>query len=353
MPHNTALTRRTRAAGVVACLLLTTVAVACAPVASVVSQVAPAASEAGAAAPVAAPVSLGSVPVAAAPAVRQAAEYPSGKMLFVRDGNLWLWQQGTNRQFSDGGTWFQPSFSPDGKEIAYVYWTFNFSDLFVMAADGSASRRLTKGQSPSLPDNIWAFRPTWSSDGSRLAYVSDANSAMPQIWVIGKDGNNRRQVTSEATGIQWADSLAWEPGGTRIAATAAPDMREPSQIYLIDMAKGVPEKLTKHLNGALDPSWSPDGSALAYIARPGVNTELWVRDIDGTHEAHLDKLSYVRSPAWSPDGKMLAVLAVKDGAFEIWTLSVTSTADGFELGEPRQLTKDAAVDPMSGLTWAP
>src|SRR5581483_6155429 len=63
---------------------------------------------------------------------QQAADTPPGRILYVRDGNLWLWQGGASRQFSDGGTWYQPSFSPDGTEIAYVYWTFNFSDIFVM-----------------------------------------------------------------------------------------------------------------------------------------------------------------------------------------------------------------------------
>jgi hypothetical protein len=47
------------------------------------------------------------------------------------------------------------------------------------------------------------------------------------------------------------------------------------------------------------------------------------------------------------------VLAQQNGAFEIFVLSVRSTADGFELGEPQQLTRDGAVDPMSGLSWAP
>ena len=56
---------------------------------------------------------MASLGVGAAP-VRQAAETPPGKMLFVRDGNLWLWQGGTNRQFSDGGTWFQPSYGANG-----------------------------------------------------------------------------------------------------------------------------------------------------------------------------------------------------------------------------------------------
>ncbi len=286
-------------------------------------------------------------------AVQQAADIPAGRILYVRDGNLWMWQGGNSRQFSEGGTWFQPAFTRDGKEIAYVYWASNFSDLFVMAADGSSSRRLTRGQSSSLPDNSWAFRPAWSPDGSRLAYVTDANSQHNQVWLMSKDGEGRRQITSEALGISWADSLSWEPGGGQIAVTAAPSMRDPSQIYLLDVAKGTLEKLTSHANGAVDPAFSPDGETLAYIGRAGLQGNLWVRSPDGQREGHLDKLSFVRSPAWSPDGKSLAVLAVNAGMFEIWVIGVQKTDDGYELGEPRQLTKDAGVDPMSGLTWAP
>jgi Tol biopolymer transport system component len=130
-------------------------------------------------------------------------------------------------------------------------------------------------------------------------------------------------------------------------------MRDVSQIYLLDLAKGIPEKLTTHGNGALDPAFSPDGSALAYIGRPNTMPELWVRSLDGTKTGHTDKLSYVRSPSWSPDGQSLAVVSPVNGAFEIFILSVKTTATGFEIGDPKQLTRDGAVDPMSGLTWAP
>jgi TolB protein len=301
-----------------------------------------------------APVATGPGPAAVPPLVPvQQQDTMPGRILYVRDGNLWLWQAGNSRQFSEGNTWFQPAFSRDGTQVAYVYWTFNFSDLFVMGSDGSAPQRLTKGQSASLPDNIWALRPAWSPDSSRLAYVSDANSQMPQVWVMAKDGTNRKQLTSEATGIVWADVLSWDPNASQIAMTAAPTMRDPSQIYLLNLSTGIPEKLTNHGNGALDPAFSPDGSALAYIGRPNVQTELWIRSLDGTRTAHTDKLSNVRSPAWSPDGKLLAVMSPVNGAFEIFILSVKPTATGFEIGEPRQLTRDGAVDPTSGLTWAP
>ena len=288
------------------------------------------------------------------PVLQQASDTPPGRILYVRDGNLWLWQGGASHQFSEGGTWSQPSFSPGGKEIAYVYWTQNFSDVFVMAADGSKSRRLTRGQSSSIMDNAWAFRPAWSPDGERIAYVSDANSRFPQLWLMAQDGGGRRQISLPAFYEEsWFDSLAWDPNGDRVAITAAQTMREPSHIYLVDVAKVTVEKLTSHSNGAFDPAWSPDGQALAYIGRPGSTGELWARTVDGEKTGHSDKLSFVRSPAWAPDGKSIAVLAQQNGAFEIFVMSVKATDSAFEFGEPRPLTRDAAVDPMSGLTWAP
>lgn len=111
--------------------------VGCAPLASTVARQ----SDTTVRASVPNPASLG----LAQPSIQQSAEMPPGRILYVRDGNLWLWQGGTSHQFSEGGTWSQPSFSPGGKEIAYVYWAQNFSDVFVMASDGSKSRRLTRG----------------------------------------------------------------------------------------------------------------------------------------------------------------------------------------------------------------
>ena len=290
----------------------------------------------------------------AQPAVQQTVDLPPGRILYVRDGNLWLWSAGASHQFSEGGTWSQPSFSPGGKEIAYVYWSENFSDVFVMAADGSKSRRLTRLQASNIMDNSWAFRPTWSPDGERIAFVSDANSRFPQLWLMGQDGGGRKQLALPAFYEEsWVDALTWDPKGGRLAVTGAPNMRDPSQIYLVDVAKGTAEPITKHANGAFDPSWSPDGGSIAYIGRIGSQGELWVRSLDGTKQAHVDRLSFVRSPVWAPDGKSIAVLAQQNGAFEIFVLGVESTASGFEIGEPRQITRDAAVDPISGLTWAP
>src|SRR5688572_12418351 len=82
-------------------------AVGCAPLASTVGHQ----GESAAPAVVPNPASLG----IAQSSVRQTTDMPPGRILYVRDGNLWLWHGGSSHQFSEGGTWSQPSFSPSGK----------------------------------------------------------------------------------------------------------------------------------------------------------------------------------------------------------------------------------------------
>ena len=289
---------------------------------------------------------------AAATNLLQVREPTSGKLVYVRDGNLWIWQDGQSRELTTGGTWRQPAFSPDGQEIAYVYRGENFSDLFVMAADGSSSRRLTRGQAAVLAENDWTFRPAWSPDGSRLAYIADTSSYFPVVWMIDSDGGGRRQLMQAWNWDTAADAISWSPDGKRVAVTVSASTGEASQIYLLDSQSGAFEKLTSHPQGAFDPAWSPDGGVMAYVAREGGRGELRVRRLEGDGEAHSNKLAYIRSPVWSPDGRSLAVLSAETGAFEVWIAAVDTEGEEIQIGEFRQMTRDGGIDATSGLSWA-
>src|SRR6202048_1596182 len=88
------------------------------------------------------------------------AQVPSalpGRILFVKDGDLWVLDASGARPFATGGTFSQPSWSPDGSGLAYVYRGTNFADIFVTDDHGQNQVRLTNSAS-SIPDNTdWSF----------------------------------------------------------------------------------------------------------------------------------------------------------------------------------------------------
>ena len=92
---------------------------------------------------------------------------------------------------------------------------------------------------------------------------------------------------------------------------------------------------------------------MAYIARTTATGELWVQSLDGKTQAHAGGLPYVRSPTWSPV-RQDAGRARRPGParFQVYAMTVKPTVDWFEIGEPRQITRDGSIDASSGLTWA-
>ena len=284
------------------------------------------------------------------PSVHQAADRVEGKIVYVREGNVWVLKGGEASQLTSGGTWRQPALSPNGDELAYVYRDKDFSDLFAMASDGTGARQLTKGQAALVASNDWALRPAWSPDGSQLAYVSDAASYYPVLWMMNKDGSSRRSIMPPSLPLDSVDAISWAPDGRRIAFTGMG--RDASQIYTMDLGRGLWERLTTRSGGALDPAWSPNGETIAYIGRENGRADLWLTGLDGGPEVRSDKLTYVRSPVWSPDGQRLAVLSAHSGAFEIWIAPVEGTGAELRLGDFRQVTRDGGIDAASGLSWA-
>lgn len=298
--------------------------------------------------------SSGLARVASAASIAAPGRAIEGRLLFVKDGNLWLWEGEAARQLTQGETWRQPQFSPDGERIAYVYLSTYFSDIFTMTASGESFTRLTRGQSSILEENDWAFRPTWSPDGRQIAYVSDAASSNPALWVMNRDGSGKRHIAPGGAMAGAVDSLSWSPDGRQIAATAYRDNAAPvSQIYVVEPASGARRALTELPGGALDPAWSPDGRWIAFAARDGRRTILHVMRADGSEVHPIAEQSPSRSPTWSPDGRHLAFLSAQSGSFEIWLLDVIP--DGGEtlrFTNPRQLSDSLGVDAVSGLSWA-
>ena len=218
---------------------------------------------------------------------------------------------------------YAPSWSPDGTRIAFmsdrdghvpkgdVLPTF---EIYLMDADGGNQQNLTNDPNSDLS-------PSWSPDGKRIAFVSYRDGKVhaihgwptSEIYVMDADGGNPQNLTNNSD-----DDFhpAWSPDGKRIAFTSYKDghfigeFEITSEIYLMDADGGNQQKLTENRKNDFSPSWSPDGKRIAFSSdRKGdfVNSEIYVMDADGGNLQRLtENRDWDYAPSWSPDGKRIA-----------------------------------------------
>jgi TolB protein len=219
-----------------------------------------------------------------------------------------------------------PSWSPDGKRIAFHSGRDGNSEIYVMNADGSGQRRLTKS-----PWNEAA--PKWSPNGTKLAYVSDRDGNV-EIYVMNSDGTQQVNLTNDPA----ADfDPAWAPNGRGLAFSSNRDGNV--RMYLMDPHGG---QVARYSTGfAITPDFSPDMSKLAVTGPNGI----YVTNLAGGPAKRVTKGDGDTEPTWSPNGKQIAFRHGKNGTrAEIYVIN----ADGTGL---HRVTKNAVPDGLPD--WSP
>lgn len=231
-----------------------------------------------------------------------------------------------------------PSFSPDGKQLAFGRWDAKTAEtaLFVANVDGSAERKLA-----SRFDNLYfsgAF--AWSPDG-KLIGCGIGDDKKPErkqtVAVIGiSDG-----VLRELSEYKWDDieSLAWLPdmSGMIFSADDTGGGEGIDRLFEISYPSGELRPLTQNLTNYSQVTITADGKML--VARESdFSASIWVSpnaDPNRAQQITTGRANYARGIAWTPD-KRIVYIANVSGIEEVWIMN----ADG---SNQKQLTNDARI----------
>ena len=225
----------------------------------------------------------------------------------------------------------QPSFSPDGKQLVYVWRGENGEnpDLYIQSLQDGSNRRITVDPAEDLS-------PAWSPDGLRIAWLRNGRTETA-IYVTRVSGGVHGKITDvypnslESLGRH----LDWSPDGAYLAAADKTRPEEPFHIVLIRAQDGVKTVVTlppDRVIGDMSPTFSPDGKSIAFLRALSTGiTEVYVVPREGGSPQRMTSDNRnARSIAWTPDGRWIVFASDRRRNSALWRVRASG-------GEPERV----------------
>ncbi len=213
-----------------------------------------------------------------------------------------------------------PDLSRDGSKMVFIKILEGHEQLFLADPSGMNERQLTR-------DAFDHEDPAWSPDGTKIVYVRIENGRNTLHVITPATGHDRQLVKFPLNPIH----PVWMPDGKSVLFCADDDLQPPNKneaaIYRVDIATA---RTATVVSGGTNtyPVPSPDGRRLAFRKMLDVNSEVFVADIDGSHQRNLTQHpAFEGWPAWSPDGKRIAFAANRNSSYQIFVMN----ADGSDI----------------------
>jgi eukaryotic-like serine/threonine-protein kinase len=242
-------------------------------------------------------------------------------------GSLWAVDVGNGgkREIVHPSDAVQPAWSPHGKRIAY--WGLRRDsgqrDIFTVAADGS---ELDSGGVAVTDDAPLDWSPMWAPDGRHLYFGSNRGGTM-SLWRVAIDEATGRTLSPPeplTLPTLWSGRYSLSRDGKRIAfesldwrSTLHRQAFDPAAERTVGAALSVFQSTGRPIR---DHRISPDGQWVVF-SRSGVQEDLFLTRMDGGQYRRLtDDAFRDRGPSFSPDGQRIAFYSDRSGAYEHWTI---------------------------------
>ena len=187
-----------------------------------------------------------------------------------------------------------------------------YQGIGTISAAGGRARWLTR-------DATGGTSPAWSPTGRRIAFVSDGKKENGQVWIMNADGSGQRRITRG--GDYWTPD--WSPSGQRLAVVSG---SIDGHLVVMNADGTNRQRLTRPRKPCCveDPAWSPDGRSIAFVSAAR-EEPIWIINANGSGLRQLVPSGY--QPSWSRDEKSIVFTWVSKefGGYEIRVINVDGT----------------------------
>ena len=230
-----------------------------------------------------------------------------------------------------------PSFSPDGKQVAFV-WNGEKQDnydIYVKLIGPGRPLRLTTD--PALD-----IAPAWSPDGASIAFGRLGRLGKAKLMLVSALGGAERELAEVLYPPSGSDTMNWSPDGRWLVVPGGDSAEKPSALWLVSVESGEKRQITlppANNLGDYFGTFSPDGRTLAFVRyTAGSTSDLYVLPLAENLSAKGEprRLSndnrIIIGIAWTADGREIVFASDRGGSQGLWRMAVSGS------GEPRRLS---------------